>query len=113
MFLQTIAAFLLQLQLLWMHILPVLQIRLSCLLRGAEGAEVLAARYCVTSRRMTHDPAIAKMHPLVTSLVRVAPDEKVLLHRKQHWTWHSLLLQLLRMLLLPVLQVHLWGSNAA
>jgi hypothetical protein len=62
------------------------------------------------------------MHSLEAGRVvrPVRPDQKVLLHFRHHcrrWTWCSLLLQLLRMLLLVVLQVRLgcllWGVAAA
>ena len=75
---------------------------------------VVVAGRCVA---LSLVPALVWMHSLEACTAPVRPDEKVLLHWKQHWTWHSLLLQLLRMLLLVVLQVRLssllWGAEVA
>ena len=103
------------LQLLWMLLLLVLQVELGCLLRGAEDAEVVVvAGRCVAFSLV---PALVWIHSLETCLGLVRSDEKVLLHWKQHWAWHLLLLQLFWMLLLVVLQVRLgsilWGAEDA
>ena len=93
----------LHLQLLRMLRLVVLQVHLSCLLGGAEDAEVALAE-CFLALSLV--PALVWIHSLEASLVSVRLNEKVLLYRKQHRTCR-LLLQLLQMLRLVVLQVRL------
>jgi hypothetical protein len=93
-----------------MLFLMVLQVHLSCLLRGAEGAEVVVVAGCCAALSLV--PAPVFKYTLETSRALVRPHEKVLLHWKQHWWWGSwsllpLLLQLLRVIRLPVLQVRL------
>jgi hypothetical protein len=95
------------LQLLRVIRLPVLQMRLSCLLWGAEVAEVVVAAGCCSALSLV--PALVLKYTLKASVVSVRPHKKVLLHWKQHWSWCSLplLLQLLRVIRLPVQQMRL------
>jgi hypothetical protein len=61
-----------------MLFLMVLQVRLSCLLWGAEAAEVVvAAEWCLACSPV---PALVNTHSLEASRALVRPDEKVLLH---------------------------------
>jgi hypothetical protein len=81
-----------------MRFLMVLQVRLTCLLWGAEGAKVVVAAGCCVAFSLV--PALVWIHPLDSSRALVRPHEKVLLHWKQHWARGSwsllpLLLQLL------------------
>ena len=73
---------LLLLQLLRMLLLVVVQVCLGCLLRGVEDAEVVvAAGWCVASSLV---PVTVWSHSLEAGDVLVRPDEKVLLHFRQH-----------------------------
>jgi hypothetical protein len=80
------------LQRLWVLLLKVLQVRLSCLLWGAEGAEVVPVAGGCLARSLV--PALLWTHTLESSRGLVRPHEKVLLHWKQHWARSSLLLLL-------------------
>jgi hypothetical protein len=89
-------------------VLVVLQVRLGCILRGAKAAKVVLAAGCCAALSLV--PALVCIHPLVTCLAHFRPDQKVMLHFRQHWRWRrwcSLPLQLLRMLRLVVAQVRL------
>jgi hypothetical protein len=85
-----------------MLFLMVLQVRLSCLLRGAEVAEVVVVAGCCVALSLV--PALHWTHTLESCQVTVRPHEKVFLHLAG---WGSLLLQFLRVVRLPVLQVRL------